>query len=86
MSKSKIIIAKDMTKEQRLAVIKKRAKAMQKKFSKSRRVRLSETSFMDRFTDGQNINAWTDAPRYLDEYYGDRVRDQKCYESEEGWN
>jgi hypothetical protein len=86
MSKSKIIITKDMTKEQRLAVIKKRAKAMQKKFSKSRRVRLSETSFMDRFTDGQNINQWTDAPKYLDEYYGDRVRDQKCYESEEGWN
>jgi len=85
MSKSKIIITKDMTKEQRLAVIKKRAKAMQKKFSKSRRVRLSETSIMDRFGD-QNINQWTDAPKYLDEYYGDRVRDQNSYESEEGWN
>jgi len=85
MSKSKIIITKDMSKEQRLAVIKKRAKAMQKKFSKSRRVRLSETSIMDRFGD-QNINQWTDAPKYLDEYYGDRVRDQNSYESEEGWN
>ena len=85
MSKSKIIITKDMSKEQRLAVIKKRAKAMQKKISKSRRVRLSETSIMDRFGD-QNINQWTDAPRYLDEYYGDRVRDQNSYESEEGWN
>ena len=86
MSKSKIIITKDMTKEQRLAIIKKRAKIVQKKFSKSRRVRLSETSFMDKYHDGQNINAWTDAPRYLDEYYGDRVRDQNSYESEEGWN
>ena len=86
MSKSKIIITKDMTQAQRLAVIKKRAKIVQKKFSKSRRVRLSETSFMDKYHDGQNINAWTDAPKYLDEYYGDRVRDQKCYESEEGWN
>ena len=42
MSKSKIIITKDMTQAQRLAVIKKRAKIVQKKFSKSRRVRLSE--------------------------------------------
>jgi len=85
MSKSKIIITKDMTQAQRLAVIKKRAKIVQKKFTKSRRVRLSETSIMDRFGD-QNINAWTDAPKYLDEHYGDRVRDQNSYESEEGWN
>ena len=86
MSKSKIIITPDMTQEQRLAVIKKRAKIVQKKFSKSRRVRLSETSFMDKYHDGQNINQGTDAPKYLDEYYGDRVRDQNSYESEEGWN
>ena len=66
MSKSKIIITPDMTQEQRLAVIKKRAKIVQKKFSKSRRVRLSETSFMDKYHDGQNINQWTDAPKYLD--------------------
>ena len=85
MSKSKIIMTKEMTQAQRLAVIKKRAKIVQKKFTKSRRVRLSETSIMDRFGD-QNINAWTDAPKYLDEYYGDRVRDQNAYESEEGWN
>ena len=86
MSKSKIIITPDMTQEQRLAVIKKRAKIVQKKFSKSRRVRLSETSFMDKYHDGQNINQWTDAPKYLDEDYGDRVRDQNSYESDEGWN
>lgn len=85
MSKSKVIITKEMTQAQRLAVIKKRAKIVQKKFTRARRVRLSETSIMDRFGD-QNINAWTDAPKYLDEHYGDRVRDQKCYESEEGWN
>ena len=85
MSKSKVIITKEMTQAQRLAVIKKRAKIVQKKFTRARRVRLSETSIMDRFGD-QNINAWTDAPKYLDEYYGDRVRDQNSYESEEGWN
>ena len=85
MSKSKIIITKEMTQAQRLAVIKKRAKIVQKKFTRARRVRLSETSIMDRFGD-QNINAWTDAPKYLDEHYGDRVRDQNSYESEEGWN
>ena len=85
MSKSKVIITKEMTQAQRLAVIKKRAKIVQKKFTRARRVRLSETSIMDRFGD-QNINAWTDAPRYLDEHYGDRVRDQNSYESEEGWN
>ena len=85
MSKSKIIITKEMTQAQRLAVIKKRAKIVQKKFTRARRVRLSEPSIMDRFGD-QNINAWTDAPKYLDEHYGDRVRDQNSYESEEGWN
>lgn len=85
MSKSKVIITKEMTQAQRLAVIKKRAKIVQKKFTRARRVRLSETSIMDRFGD-QNINAWTDAPKYLDEHYGDRVRDQNSYESEEGWN
>ena len=40
----------------------------------------------DRSDDSVNINAWTDAPKYLDEHYGDRVRSQKSYESEEGWN
>ena len=85
MSKSKVIITKEMTQAQRLAVIKKRAKIVQKKFTRARRVRLSETSIMDRFGD-QNINQWTDAPKYLDEHYGDRVRDQNSYESEEGWN
>jgi len=85
MSKSKIIITKEMTQAQRLAVIKKRAKIVQKKFTRARRVRLSETSIMDRFGD-QNINHYTDNPKYLDEHYGDRVRDQNAYESEEGWN
>ena len=36
--------------------------------------------------DQENINHWTDAPQYLKEHYGERLADQKSYESEEGWN
>lgn len=34
--------------------------------------------------DDVNINAWTDSEKYVDEYYGDRAREQSAYESE--WN
>ena len=41
------------------------------------------TSFMDKFSEG-NINAWTDGEKYLDEHYGDRVRETNAYDAE--WN
>ena len=33
-----------------------------------------------------NHNHYQDSPKYLDDQYGDRVRDQNAYESVEGWN
>jgi len=77
---AKYIIRKNMTQEQRLKAIKKAADRFNKKMGRNVRVRRSETSFMDKY-DGGNINAWTDAPKYLDEHYGDRVRETNEYES-----
>ena len=37
-------------------------------------------------SDQENINQWTDGPQYLKEHYGERLADQKAYESDEGWN
>ena len=82
---SKVIITKDMSQKQRLAAIKKAANKFNQKMKRNHRARKSETSFMDKYDDG-NINAWTDAPKYVDEHYGDRFRDQQSYESYEGWN
>jgi len=77
-------IRKNMTESQRLAAIKKAADRFNKKIGRNNRVRRTETSFMDKYDNGDNINAWTDAPKYLDEHYGDRVRETNAYESE--WN
>ncbi len=78
------VIRKNMTESQRLAAIKKAADRFNKKIGRNNRVRRTETSFMDKYDNGDNINAWTDAPKYLDEHYGDRVRETNAYESE--WN
>ena len=78
------VIRKIMTESQRLAAIKKAADRFNKKIGRNNRVRRTETSFMDKYDNGDNINAWTDAPKYLDEHYGDRVRETNAYESE--WN
>tara|TARA_B100001287_G_scaffold159021_1_gene133641 strand:+ start:953 stop:1207 length:255 start_codon:yes stop_codon:yes gene_type:complete len=83
---SKFAITKDMTTKQRLAVIRRHAEKFNKKIKRNHKVKATETSFMDKFTEGDNINAYTDAPKYLDEHYGDRLRDQNEYESYEGWN
>lgn len=83
---SKFVITKDMSESQRLAAIKKAAKRFNKKMGINARARRTETSFMDRYADGDNINAYTDAPKYVDEHYGDRCREQASYESYEGWN
>ena len=82
----KFAITKDMTTEQRLEVIRKIHAKFNKKLQRNQKVRKTETSFMDKFSEGDNINAYTDAPKYLDEHYGDRLREQNEYESYEGWN
>ena len=80
---AKYVIRKNMTQEQRLRAIKKAADRFNKKMGLNARVRRSETSFMDKY-DGSNINAWTDGEKYLDEHYGDRVRETNSYDAE--WN
>ena len=79
---AKYVIRKNMTQEQRLRAIKRAANRFNKKIGRNNRVRRTETSFMDKYDNGNNINAWTDAPQYLDEHYGDRVRETNSYESE----
>ena len=80
----KVVITKDMTSAQRLAVIKKHANRFNKKLKRQHRVRKTETSFMDKFSEGQNINQWTDAPQYAAKYYGERYRDTVSHDND--WN
>lgn len=80
----KVVITKDMTSAQRLAVIKKHANRFNKKLKRQHRVRKTETSFMDKFSEGQNINQWTDAPQYAEKYYGERYRDTVSHDND--WN
>ena len=70
----------------RMEMIRKAAAKFNTKVNRNHRVRRTETSNIDKYNDGDNINAWTDAPKYVDEYYGDRARAQASYESSEGWN
>lgn len=70
--------------ETRMEMIRKAAAKFNTKVNRNHRVRGTETSNIDKYNDGDNINAWTDAPKYVDEYYGDRARAQAAYESE--WN
>ena len=81
------IITKNMTTEQRMAAIKKAAAKFQAKQTRNARVRdYTETPQNERGIDTHNINAYTDAEKYVDEYYGSKARDQASYESSEGWN
>ena len=82
---SKIIITKNMSQEQRLEAIRKASKKFNAKMQCNFKVRdYSVTAKEDRGYDSVNINAWTDAPKYLDEHYGDRAREQASYESDWG--
>ena len=69
-----------MTDKQRLALIRKVSKKFTKKLQRNQRVRKTETSFMDKCDNGNNINAWTDASQYAEKYYGDRMRDTVNYD------
>jgi len=68
------------TQKQRMALIRKVSKKFNKKLQRNQRVRKTETSFLDKVDNGDNIYAYTDAPKYVDEYYGDRARSQESYE------
>ena len=75
------------TQKQRLALIRKVSKKFNKKLQRNQRVRKTETvSYLpygypaSKGYDDVNINHWTDAPKYLNEHYGDRMREQNEYE------
>lgn len=77
------------TQAQRMAMIRRVSKKFNKKLQRNQRVRKTETeSYLpygypaSKGYDDVNINHWTDAPKYLDEHYGDRMREQNEYEKD----
>ena len=71
------------TQKQRMALIRKVSKKFNKKLQRNQRVRKTETDSFDPYST-DNIYAYTDAPKYVNEYYGDRARAQESYEKD--WN
>lgn len=69
-----------MTQDERLALIRRASKKFTKKLQRNQRVRKTETNSLSPVNEGENIYAWTDAPKYVDQYYGDRARAQESYE------
>ena len=80
----KYVITKDMSQAQRLEAIRKASAKFSAKVKRSPRVKDYTTKEKDVVDESVNINAWTDGSKYLDEHYGDRVRETNAYESE--WN
>lgn len=77
------------TQAQRMALIRRVSKKFNKKLQRNQRIRRTETeSYLpygypaSKGYDDVNINHWTDAPKYLDEHYGDRMREQNEYEKD----
>jgi len=71
---AKFAITKDMTTAERIAVIRHHAEKFNKKVKRNHNIKRTETSFMDKYADDTNINHWTDASKYANEYYGDTMR------------
>ena len=71
----------------RLELIRKVAKAHKAKMQREKQM-LAEIEAGEKVVedDDTNINQWTDASKYAEEHYGDRLRDQQNYEYYEGWN
>ena len=79
----KYAITKDMTDAERIAVIKEHVAKFNKKVKRNSRVRRTETSFMDKFNnDNENINAYTDASKYAEEYYGETMRETTRFDND----
>lgn len=84
---SKVVITKNMSAQERLAVIKEASRKFQAKQTRNARLRdYTETPKEEQGIDTHNINAYTDSEKYVDEYYGAKCREQASYESYEGWN
>jgi len=59
------------TYDERMAMIREAAAKFNKKVKRNNTARRTETSFMDKYNDDENINAYTDASKYAKEYYGE---------------
>ena len=70
--------------ESRIEMIRKAAAKFNNKMEKNIRIKDYTKIKVDDIDESDNINAWTDPEKYVDEYYGDRAREQASYESE--WN
>ena len=75
-------IEKDMTQSERLAVIREHAEKFNKKLKRNQRVRKTETVSLDKYTNQENINNWTDASQYANQYYGDVYRQTTRYDND----
>ena len=75
-------IEKDMTRSERLAVIREHAENFNKKLKRNQRVRKTETVSLDKYTNQENINHWTDASQYANQYYGDVYRQTTRYDND----
>ena len=75
-------IEKDMTRSERLAVIREHAEKFNKKLKRNQRVRKTETVSLDIYTNQENINLWTDASQYANQYYGDVYRQTTRYDND----
>jgi|TARA_Y100000287_G_scaffold36993_1_gene27983 hypothetical protein len=75
-------IEKDMTRSERLAVIREHAEKFNKKLKRNQRVRKTETISLDKYTNQENINHWTDASQYANQYYGDVYRQTTRYDND----
>ena len=73
-----------VTPAERMALIRKTAKKFQKKMKRNNRVRKDETPVFDRSGDDNNINHWTDAKSYANEYYGEVFRATTKFDND--WN
>lgn len=70
-------ITKDMSRSERLAVIREAAERFkQKKANEGRIIRDYTASYAVEkdVNDDFNVNHWTDASKYAEEYYGDTMR------------
>ena len=66
----------------RIALIKEVAERFNKKIKRNNKVRKSETHYMDKYDNGNNINAWTDERSYANEYYGERMRQTTFHDND----
>ena len=70
----------EKARKERLATIRKNTAKVR---IVARKKRTAEDKKLTDFTGGQdNVNHYTDASKYAEEYYGDRMRQTTCYDND----